>query len=76
MDSSVEVSKDFVVIYFFQIEECSETESTVRLHDRSLNGGVHVARIACICHVQVGVHYIFCLVITGSPTLTLRVSFF
>ena len=55
MDSSIEVSKDFVVIYFFQIEECSKTESTVRLHYRSLNGGGHVARIACICHVQVGV---------------------
>ena len=61
----------------FQIEECSETESTVRLHDRSLNGGGHVARIACICHVQVGVQfYLFCLVITGSSTLPLKVSFF
>ena len=43
----------------FQIEECSETESTVRLHDRSLNGGGHVAHIACICHVQVSVFICF-----------------
>ena len=70
MNSSIEVSKDFVVIYFFPIEECSETESTVRLHDRSLNGGGHVTRIACICHVQVGVFICFVLVITVSPTLT------
>ena len=59
MDLSVEASKDFVVIYFIQIEEFSETESTVRLHNRSLNGGGHAACIACICHVQVGVFICF-----------------
>ena len=57
VDSSIEVR--FRCHILFQIEECSEAESMVRLHDRLLNGSGHVSSIACICHVQVSVFICF-----------------
>ena len=72
VDWCIEVSKDFVFMYYFKLK------NAVRRKVRYVctidyNSGGHVYS-QCICHVQV-CSFLFRLVITVSLTLTIKVSF-
>ena len=77
MDSSIEVSKDFVVIYFFKLKNAVRPKVRyVCTIAGSLNGGWPCCFHSMYLSRSSRYFYLLCLVITGSPTLTLKVSFF